>query len=249
MKIEQLFDQSLFVKAAVDNVVHEGIIAALLTGAMILLFIGSWRSTLIVLISIPLSLLTSIILLGLLGMSLNIMTLGGLALAIGILVDDATVEIENIHRNIGLGKGLRTAILDGAHEIAVPTFVATSAICIVFISVLLLEGPARYLFVPFALAVVFAVFASYILSRTLVPVMVKYMLKSELEHGHDGPTNIFSRFHEWFNLRFEEARRFYLKALRWALDAPLAVIGLAVFIFLSGIALMPFVGRDFFSFS
>lgn len=159
MKIDQLFDQSLFVKAAVDNVIHEGILAACLTGAMILLFLGSWRSTLIVLVSIPLSILTSITLLSLLGMSLNIMTLGGLALAIGILVDDATVEIENIHRNIALGKDLQTAILDGAEQIATPAFVATAAICIVFIPVLLLEGPARFLFVPFALAVVFAVFA------------------------------------------------------------------------------------------
>lgn len=246
MKIEQLFDQSIFVKSAVDNVVEEGVIAAFLTGAMILLFIGSWRSTLIVLVSIPLSILTSIILLGLLGMSLNIMTLGGLALAIGILVDDATVEIENIHRNIAMGKDLRAAILDGAQEIAVPAFVATSAICIVFIPVLLLEGPARYLFVPFALAVVFAVFASYILSRTLVPVMVKYMLKSELDHSHQSSKNILSRFHDRFNTFFDSVKRLYLKALRWALDVPLAVIGLAVFIFLSGLCLMPFVGRDFF---
>ncbi len=246
MKIEQLFDQSLFVRAAVENVVEEGIIAACLTGVMILLFIGSWRSTLIVLVSIPLSILTSIICLGLLKMSLNIMTLGGLALAIGILVDDATVEIENIHRNIAMGKNLRTAILDGAHEIAVPAFVATSAICIVFIPVVLLEGPARYLFVPFALAVVFAVFASYILSRTLVPVMVKYMLKSELEHHDTTNTNIFSRFHARFNERFDDLRKVYLKALRWALDAPGAIIGLAVLIFLSGVCLLPFVGRDFF---
>jgi multidrug efflux pump subunit AcrB len=246
MKIEELFDQSIFVKAAVDNVVEEGIIAACLTGMMILLFLGSWRSTLIVLVSIPLSILTSIIFLGLLGMSLNIMTLGGLALAIGILVDDATVEIENIHRNLAMGKDLRTAILDGAHEIAVPAFVATSAICIVFIPVVLLEGPARYLFVPFALAVVFAVFASYILSRTLVPVMVKHMLKAELEHNHDTNKNALAKFHDWFNARFDDFRRFYLKGLRWTLDAPLAVIGLAGFIFISGLCLLPFVGRDFF---
>ncbi len=246
MRIEQLFDQSLFVKAAVDNVVEEGLIAACLTGMMILLFLGSWRSTLIVLISIPLAILTSIILLGLLGMSLNIMTLGGLALAIGILVDDATVEIENIHRNIAMGKDLRKAILDGAQEIAVPTFVATSAICIVFIPVLLLEGPARYLFVPFALAVVFAVSASYLLSRTLVPVMVKYLLKSELEHSHDKNKNVLVRFHDWFNLRFEDFRQLYIKGLRWALDVPIAIIGLASLIFISGICLLPFVGRDFF---
>ncbi|PZM82389.1 MAG: AcrB/AcrD/AcrF family protein [Candidatus Melainabacteria bacterium] len=247
MRIEQLFDQSLFVKAAVDNVVHEGIIAACLTGAMILLFLGSWRSTLIVLISIPLSILSSIIALDALRMSLNIMTLGGLALAIGILVDDATVEIENIHRNIALGKDLKTAILDGAQQIAVPTFVATSAICIVFLPVILLEGPARFLFVPFALAVVFAVFASYILSRTLVPVMVKYLLKSELEnHAHGGKETAFEKFHAWFNDRFDRLRRVYMAGLRWSLDSPKAVVGLAVAILISGAILLPFIGRDFF---
>ncbi len=247
MKIEQLFDQSLFVKAAVDNVVHEGIIAACLTGAMILLFLGSWRSTLIVLVSIPLSILSSIIALSALSMSLNIMTLGGLALAIGILVDDATVEIENIHRNIAMGKDLKTAILDGAEQIAVPTFVATSAICIVFLPVVLLEGPARFLFVPFALAVVFAVSASYVLSRTVIPVMVKYMLKTELEnHARTGDKNILVRFHNWFNDRFDDMRRIYMSGLRWSIDAPIAVAVLAAIIFLSGAALLPFVGRDFF---
>lgn len=247
MQIEQLFDQSIFVKAAVDNVVHEGIIAACLTGAMILLFLGSWRSTLIVLISIPLSILTSIMALSALGMSLNIMTLGGLALAIGILVDDATVEIENIHRNIGLGKDLQTAILDGAQQIAVPTFVATSAICIVFIPVVLLDGPARFLFVPFALAVVFAVFASYILSRTLVPVMVKYILAGELkEHHQRRVKSIFAAAHEGFNSAFDTLRTHYLRGLRVALSAPWAVVGLASFVLISSLCLLPFVGRDFF---
>lgn len=246
MKIEQLFDQSLFVKAAVDNVVEEGIIAACLTATMILLFLGSWRSTVIVLVSIPLSILTSIILLRLLGNSLNIMTLGGLALAIGILVDDATVEIENIHRNISLGKDLQTAILDGAEEIAIPAFVATSAICIVFIPVVLLDGPSRFLFVPFALAVVFAVFASYLLSRTVVPVMVKYILKGELEHTGSTKQNVFSKFNDWFNQRFDDGRNLYLKALRFALDTPVAIISLAGFVFLSALILLPFVGRDFF---
>jgi CzcA family heavy metal efflux pump len=246
MKIEELFDQSIFVRSAVNNVVEEGVIAACLTGAMILLFLGSWRSTLIVLVSIPLSILSSIILLGLLGFSLNIMTLGGLALAIGILVDDATVEIENIHRNILMGKELEHAILDGAHQIAVPAFVATSAICIVFIPVLLLEGPARFLFVPFALAVVFAVFASYILSRTVVPVMVKYMLKAELEHNASQKKNVLDRFHDGFNARFEALRSKYVSALNAALNAPWTIVGLALFVFVSGIALFPFVGRDFF---
>jgi len=246
MRIEQLFDQSIFVKAAVDNVVHEGIIAACLTGAMILLFLGSWRSTFIVLISIPLSILASITVLKFLGMSLNIMTLGGLALAIGILVDDATVEIENIHRNISLGKDLQTAILDGAEQIAVPTFVATSAICIVFIPVVLLDGPARFLFVPFALAVVFAVFSSYILSRTLIPVMVKYILAAELKNHGQHAQNLFARIHERFNEGFDGLRRFYLKGLRGALNAPWAIVGLASFVLASSLVLLPFVGRDFF---
>ena len=247
MKIEELFDQSLFVRAAVDNVLHEGLIAACLTGLMILLFLGSWRSTLIVLVSIPLSILTSIIALSALGMTLNIMTLGGLALAIGILVDDATVEIENIHRNIGLGKELQTAILDGAEQIAVPAFVATTAICIVFIPVLLLEGPARFLFVPFALAVVFAVFASYILSRTVVPVMVKYMLRSELEgHVSMHPKSLMDRFHDRFNEHFETLRSAYLRSLDWSLQTPFAILAVAGLILASGFCLLPFVGRDFF---
>lgn len=248
MKIEQLFDQSLFVKAAIDNVVHEGIIAACLTGAMILLFLGSWRSTFIVLVSIPLSILSSIMMLSALGMSLNIMTLGGLALAIGILVDDATVEIENIHRNIQLGKPLETAILDGAQQIAVPAFVATAAICIVFIPVVLLEGPARFLFVPFALAVVFAVAASYVLSRTLVPVMVKYMLAGELaEHeNHDKKPSIFARFHNWFNVQFDHFRDFYLGGLHWSLRSSWSIVSLALLLVVSGLCLLPFVGRDFF---
>lgn len=246
MKISELFDQSLFVRAAVDNVIEEGLIAACLTGTMILLFIGSWRSTLIVLISIPLSILTSITLLSVLGMSLNIMTLGGLALAIGILVDDATVEIENIHRNIGMGKDLQTAILDGAEQIAVPAFVATLSICIVFVPVVLLEGPARFLFVPFALAVVFAVFASYVLSRTVVPVMVKYMLAAELKNHGAPQTSFFARVHGAFENRFEAFRRGYLRTLVWSLRTPLAIAGLAGGILLSAGVLLPFVGRDFF---
>ncbi|HEY9760638.1 MAG TPA: efflux RND transporter permease subunit [Oculatellaceae cyanobacterium] len=247
MKIDQLFDQSLFVRAAVDNVLHEGLIAACLTGLMILLFIGSWRSTLIVLVSIPLSILCSIIALSALHMTLNIMTLGGLALAIGILVDDATVEIENIHRNLAMGKDLQTAILDGAEQIAVPAFVATTAICIVFIPVVLLEGPARYLFVPFALAVVFAVFASYILSRTVVPVMVKYMLRSELElHGKAHQKGFLERFHDGFNIYFERFRSFYTNALAWSVHTPFAIVALAGLVLVSSFTLLPFVGRDFF---
>jgi multidrug efflux pump subunit AcrB len=184
--VEALFDQSLFVRASIQGVVLEGVIAALLTAAMILLFLGSWRSTLIVAVSIPLSILASLSVLYLLGETLNIMTLGGLALAIGILVDDATVTIENIHRNEELGLPLREAILEGAHQIATPTLVATLTICIVFVSVLFLEGPARFLFGPLAMAVVFAMLASYLLSRTLVPMLADLMLRAE-GRGH-GPT-------------------------------------------------------------
>src|SRR3984957_16437247 len=180
LKFEPLFDQSVFVRAAVDGVLKEGAIAAGLTALMILLFLGSWRSTLIVATSIPLSLLCSIIILWGLGHSLNTMTLGGLALAVGILVDDATVELENVHRNFGFNKPLRRAILDGAAQIATPAFVSTLAICIVFVPVLFLTGPAAFLFTPLALAVVFAMLASYFLSRTLVPTMVLYLLPKEI---------------------------------------------------------------------
>src|SRR5438128_7511173 len=179
LKLEFLFDQSVFVRAAVDGVLKEGAIAAGLTALMILLFLGSWRSTVIVATSIPLSILTSIIVLWAMGYSLNTMTLGGMALAVGILVDDATVEIENVHRNLAMKKRLRRAILDGAAQIATPAFVSTLAICIVFVPVVFLTGPAAYLFTPLALAVVFAMLASYFLSRTLVPTMVLYLLPAE----------------------------------------------------------------------
>ena len=181
LKLEPLFDQSVFVRAAVTGVLKEGAIAAGLTALMILLFLGSWRSTLIVATSIPLSILTSVIVLWALGYSLNTMTLGGMALAVGILVDDATVEIENVHRNMAMKKPLRRAILDGAAQIATPAFVSTLSICIVFVPVLFLTGPAAYLFTPLALAVVFAMLASYFLSRTLVPTMVLYLLPAEAE--------------------------------------------------------------------
>src|SRR5438094_7042835 len=179
LKMEPLFDQSVFVQAAVDGVLKEGAVAAGLTALMILLFLGSWRSTLIVATSIPLSLLCSIIVLWALGHSLNTMTLGGMALAVGILVDDATVEIENVHRNMAMKKPLRRSILDGAAQIAIPAFVSTLSICIVFVPVVFLTGPAAYLFTPLALAVVFAMLASYFLSRTLVPTMVLYLLPTE----------------------------------------------------------------------
>ncbi len=179
---EQLFDQSVFVTGARDGVVKEALIAACLTAVMILMFLGSWRSTLIIAVSIPLSILVSLLLLDALGYTLNVMTLGGLSLAVGILVDDATVELENIHRNLGIdNKPLTKAVLDGAQQIAVPAFVATLSICIVFVSVVFLTGPAKFLFVPLALAVVFAMMTSYLLSRTLVPVMVHFLLPPEVE--------------------------------------------------------------------
>lgn len=176
-----LFDQSVFVQASIDGVIKEGLIAACLTALMILIFLGSWRSTLIVAVSIPLSILVSIVVMSFLGQTFNIMTLGGLSLAVGILVDDATVEIENIHRNLGQGKPLKRAILDGAQQIATPAFVATLSICIVFVPVVFLNGVAQYLFVPLAMAVVFAMLASYLLSRTVVPTMANYLLPPELD--------------------------------------------------------------------
>src|ERR1041385_4424905 len=193
LKLSVFGDQSLFVRSAIAAVVRETLVAAALTGMVILLFLGSWRSTLIVCISIPLSILTSICILSLLGETINVMTLGGLALAVGILVDDATVEIENTHRNLGMGKPLVRAVLDGASQIAVPTFVSTLSICIVFVPVLLLTGTAQFLFTPMAMAVVFAMMASYLLSRTLVPTMVHHLLRSEVtvyQSGGHGGTGI-----------------------------------------------------------
>ncbi len=185
LDVKLLADQSVFVRASINGVLKEAIIAACLTGLMILIFLGNWRSTVIIAVSIPLSILTSIIVMSALGETINIMTLGGLALAVGILVDDATVEIENINRNLAQGKEVQQAILDGAQQIAVPAFVSTLAICIVFVPMFFLSGVARYLFVPLAEAVVFAMLASYLLSRTLVPTMAKYLLRGhESETGH-----------------------------------------------------------------
>lgn len=181
LQISQLFDQSIFVRASINGVLREGLIAACLTAVMILLFLGNWRSTLVVATSIPLSILSSILVLGALGQTLNIMTLGGLALAVGILVDDATVEIENIHRNLALGKPMIRAILEGAQQIAVPAFVSTLSICIVFVPIFFLSGTARYLFQPLAMAVIFAMLASYLLSRTVIPTMVKFLLRGHME--------------------------------------------------------------------
>src|SRR5262249_10939089 len=176
--------QSLFVRAAIQGVLREALTAACLTAAMILLFLGNWRTTLVIAISIPLSILCSIITLSALGQTFNLMTLGGLALAVGILVDDATVEIENIDRNLAMGKELKTAILDGASQIAVPAFVSTLCICIVFVPMFFLTGVAKFLFVPLAEAVVFAMLASYLLSRTLVPTLVMYLLRNHEHESH-----------------------------------------------------------------
>src|SRR5256885_13555083 len=196
LEMTQLFDQSIFVRAAINGVLREGVIAACLTALMILLFLGNWRSTLVVATSIPLSILCSIIVLGALGQTVNIMTLGGLALAVGILVDDATVEIENIHRNLAMKKPMIRAILDGAMQIAVPAFVSSLCISIVFVPIFFLSGTAKYLFQPLAMAVIFAMLSSYLLSRTVVPTMVKFLMGGHLEeidtslaHGlgeHDG---------------------------------------------------------------
>src|ERR1700723_3811981 len=207
LKIQPLADQSIFVKAAINGVIREALIAACLTALMILLFLGSWRSTLIIAVSIPLSILTSVLILSALGQTINIMTLGGFALAVGILVDDATVEIENIERNLAQGKEIKRAILDGASQIAVPAFVSTLCICIVFLPMFFLAGVSKFLFVPLAEAVVFAMLASYFFSRTIVPTMALYLLKSG-EH-HVGHRNIFSRFQAGFERGFQRLRLSY----------------------------------------
>src|SRR5215472_6257485 len=200
--MKPLFDQSLFVRASIQGVLKEALIAACLTAVMILLFLGNWRSTLIIAISIPLSILCSVIALSALGQTYNIMTLGGLALAVGILVDDATVTIENIDRNLAMGKELRQAILDGAQQIAVPAFVSTLCICIVFVPMFFLTGVAKFLFVPLAEAVVFAMLASYILSRTLVPTLMLYIMRGH-EHRAAGPKTLLGRFQRGFESGFE----------------------------------------------
>jgi len=253
LKLKLLFDQSIFVRAAINGVLKEAVSAALLTALMILLFLGSWRSTLIVCISIPLSILTSLAVLHLLNETVNVMTLGGLALAVGILVDDATVEIENIHRNLGQGKPILRAILDGAQQIAVPAFVSTLCICIVFVPVVFLTGAAKYLFTPLALAVVLAMMASYILSRTLVPTMVKYLVSSEVERyrspegeADESGSGIFWRLHHAFHRRFERMREGYRRLLAAAL-AHRKLVALCFFLITAAcVALYPFIGTDFF---
>ncbi|MCA8061878.1 efflux RND transporter permease subunit [Burkholderia sp. AU38729] len=214
LTITPLFDQSVFVNAAVQGVIHEALIAAVLTAMMILLFLGNWRSTLIIAISIPLSIFTSLIALSALGETINIMTLGGLALAVGILVDDATVTIENIERHLHLGTNLHDAILEGAGEIAVPAFVSTLCICIVFVPMFFLTGVARFLFVPLAEAVVFAMLASYVLSRTLVPTLAMLLFRpQQAGTGADHATSRFARIHHAFNAAFERLRAWYIVLL------------------------------------
>ena len=253
LNVEQLADQSLFVRASILGVLREAVIAAVLTGLMILLFLGSWRSTVIVCISIPLSILTSLIVLSMTGMTINVMTLGGLALAVGILVDDATVEIENTHRNMAMKKPLVRAVLDGAQQIAAPAFVSTLCICVVFVPVFLLTGAARYLFTPLALAVVYAMLASYLLSRTLIPNMVHHMLRPEMklyilgEEGEAaGGQGVIWKVHHAFNHQFEKLRTFYASLLDWALDRRgIILAGFLVFAF-GSTALINFIGSDFF---
>ena len=241
---ELLGDQSLFVEAALEGVLHEALIAACLTAAMILLFLGSWRSTLIVALSIPLSILCSIIALSALGESMNVMTLGGLALAVGVLVDDATVGIENIHRHMGHGKSIEDAILEGAQQIAVPTLVSTMAICIVFVPVFFLSGAAGSLFKPLAMAVIFAMMASYVISRTLVPTLVRYALEyEERHHGAPGP---IERVHLRFDAWFERLRLRYRGTLSRVLARRRRVALGFVGVVLASAALIPFIGENFF---
>jgi multidrug efflux pump subunit AcrB len=250
LKVALMFDQSLFVRASIEGVVKEALIAAGLTALMLLIFLGSWRSTVIVLVSIPLSILVSIIVLSWLGQTLNVMTLGGMALAVGILVDDATVEIENVHRNMAQKKPIIRAILDGAAEIATPAFVSTLCICIVFVPVVFISGSAKSLFVPLAMSVVFAMLTSYFLSRTLVPTMMRYLMARDAERhaaGHDPePKTIAGRFIQHFESGFEKLRARYGSLLAWTLaHRKNLIIGFGIFV-LASLALLPLVGRDFF---
>jgi multidrug efflux pump subunit AcrB len=244
-------DQSVYVRNTIAGVLREGLLAALLTALMILVFLGSWRSTVIVAVSIPLSALVSIICLWATGQTLNVMTLGGLALAVGILVDDATVAIENIHRNMEHGKDLRRAIVDGAEQIAVPAFVSTLSICVVFLPIFALSGPAGALFKPLAMAVVFAMAASYFFSRTLVPTMADYMLPGEaIVHaaGHvaDQGTSFFRRTIARFETAFESFRGGYHAVLAWAMLHRRAVLTAATGFVLASLLLVPAIGEDFF---
>jgi len=245
LTVQPLADQSIFVRAAVSGVIREAVIAACLTAAMILLFLGSWRSTLIIAVSIPLSILTSVITLSLLGETINIMTLGGLALAVGILVDDATVEVENINRNLDMGKPVIQAILDGAQQIAVPALVSTLCICIVFLPMFLLGGVARYLFVPLAEAVIFAMLASYLLSRTLVPTIARYLLSPPVE-GAAPSRNPLARGQQAFERGFERVRLAYRRVLTLLVGRRVVFIPMFLGVCLSAFLLAPRLGENFF---
>jgi multidrug efflux pump subunit AcrB len=250
LKVTNFFDQSIFVRAAIQGVLREALIAACLTAVMILLFLGNWKSTLIIAISIPLSILVSVLCLSALGETMNIMTLGGLALAVGILVDDATVEIENINRNLAMGKETVQAILDGAQQIAVPAFVSTLCICIVFIPMFFLSGVAKYLFVPLAEAVIFAMLASYMWSRTIVPTMAMYLLSAADEYHaeeHKGEKlGFFRRYQQKFEHAFERFRSGYRRTLTTALENAwlFSACFLAFCVLSSGLVFV--LGRDFF---
>jgi len=248
LKVTTLADQSIFVRASIKGVEREALIAAGLTAMMILLFLGSWRSTLIVCTSIPLSILASLSILSLLGETINVMTLGGLALAVGILVDDATVAIENTHRNMAMGKPFVRAIIDGGAQIAIPTFVSTLAICIVFVPVLLLTGTAKFLFTPLALAVVFAMMASYLLSRTLVPTMAHFLLEAEADAHQEGreARGLFARMHHLFNALFEKMRFRYVGLLDWSLEHRASVLTAFMAVSIASLGLIWLVGEDFF---
>jgi multidrug efflux pump subunit AcrB len=252
VQVHSLSDQSIFVRAAISGVIREAVIAAALTGLMILLFLGSWRSTLIITISIPLSILASVACLSALGETINIMTLGGLALAVGILVDDATVTIENINYHLEQGSEVETAILEGARQIALPALVSTLSICIVFVPMFLLAGIARYLFIPLAEAVVFAMLASYLLSRTLIPTLAKYWLKKKEEGQHRRRGNFLVRIQQGFEHGFERMRGAYREILSMAIDGGVrfAVLFLVVMAVTGVLAFplgpLPGLGQDFF---
>src|ERR1700733_2310783 len=253
LQITPLFDQSIFVSESIGEVVREAVIAAGLTALMILLFLGSWRSTLIVCTSIPLSIAASLVILYALGQTINVMTLGGLALAVGILVDDATVEIENTHRNMSERKPLVRAILDSAQQVAAPAFVSTLSICMVFTPVILLTGAARYLFTPLAMAVVFAMMASYFLSRTLVPTMMHFLLEAELKLYQDPEyaraeerRNFIWRIHSKFDRQFEKMREHYKDVLEWCLHNRGIALGIFGLFVLCSLPLVFFIGQDFF---
>jgi CzcA family heavy metal efflux pump len=245
LKVTALFDQSLFVRASIFGVVREAAIAALLTAVMILVFLGDWRPTIVISISIPLSIFCSIIMLGAIGETINIMTLGGLALAVGILVDDATVEIENIERNLAMGKEMKQAILDGAQQIAVPAFVSTLSICIVFVPMFFLAGVAKFLFVPLAEAVSFAMLASYLLSRTLIPTLVMFIMRGH-EHRAAEPKSFLGRSQRGFERKFEDFRRGYEQLLETTLEHRVGFMLFFLIFCVLSLGIYMFLGQDFF---